>query len=110
MQQLATAIPQRERNKRFVDSDPREVLHSLFFTYIDSSLYSIFIFGSRAKGEARKNSDRDIGILGNEPVSREVMREIYDACDQLPYRVDVVDFSGRDDTFSKLALMHQEDL
>ena len=60
-----------------------------------------FVFGSRAKGRARRRSDLDLAIAGTEPLDLETRANL--VCDftesDLPYTVDVVDLSGIDDAF-----------
>jgi predicted nucleotidyltransferase len=53
----------------------------------------IFLFGSRARGDARRASDIDIALEGSSPLPIELLSEIRDALEEseiLP-RVDVVD-------------------
>lgn len=55
----------------------------------------VFLFGSRARGDARRASDIDIAIEAEVPLPAELLAEIRDALDEseiLP-RVDVVDLS-----------------
>ncbi|MEW5907625.1 MAG: nucleotidyltransferase domain-containing protein [Patescibacteria group bacterium] len=68
--------------------------------------YKIFIFGSRAKGRARKFSDYDVGIIGKKEVPSEKMiliEEEFENSD-LPYSVEVIDFAMVSDDFKKIAL------
>ena len=68
----------------------------------------IFIFGSRALGQAVPQSDIDLGIDIGHPVSPLVMDRIREEFEQLPIfqKVDVVDFSSVDQDFKKVALKH----
>lgn len=54
----------------------------------------LFVFGSRAKGTARANSDLDIAIKSKEPLSLGELgrlKETFEESD-FPYRVDIVDY------------------
>jgi len=68
----------------------------------------IFIFGSRAFGQAVPQSDIDLGIDIGHPVSPWVMDRIREEFEQLPIfqKVDVVDFSSVDQDFKEVALNH----
>jgi len=52
--------------------------------------YRIFLFGSRATGDARERSDFDIGILGDKPVSLRTFYRIDDLLENIEtlYRMD----------------------
>ena len=39
-------------------------IKKIIFQFLNPKEYQVFIFGSRAKGKAKKYSDYDIGILG----------------------------------------------
>jgi len=82
-------------------------IKDIVFKFIDPNEYKIFIFGSRATGKARKFSDYDIGVEGKKPVVWETMalaKEAFEESD-LPFRVDLVDFSFVSDKFRKTALL-----
>ena len=51
------------------------------------------VFGSRARGTARKHSDLDLLVLGSEPLGFMVVGGLIDAFQEsdLPMRVDVTD-------------------
>ena len=65
----------------------------------------VFLFGSRAGGRAFPPSDFDIGIDTGHPIAPETLVRIREAFDSLPIfqKVDVVDFSGVDETFKAVA-------
>lgn len=79
----------------------------ILYQHIDTSRYGIFLFGSRARDNARRNSDIDIGLIGEKPLPwllTENIREILEESDLL-YEVDLVDFSQLNDpTFKRFAL------
>jgi len=75
------------------------------FQFLDPQKYKVFLFGSRASGQARQFSDVDIGIEGSEKVPTMIMFQIRDAFEEssLPYFVDVVDFHSVDQKFEAVA-------
>ncbi|MCD6270321.1 nucleotidyltransferase domain-containing protein [bacterium] len=83
-----------------------EQIKEIIFRFLDAKEYRVFIFGSRATGEAKKYSDYDIGIFGKKPISFEILGLIDEAFENsdLPYKVDVVDFSMVSKNFKKIAL------
>ena len=54
---------------------------------------TIWMFGSRVTGNAKKFSDIDLVIAANEPISFEIMAAIASDFEEsdLPYKVDIVD-------------------
>lgn len=74
--------------------------------FIDFKKYQVFIFGSRAAGKARKFSDYDIGVKGQKPLDFKKIALIKGELEEsdLPYRVDVVDFSTVSKKFENIAL------
>jgi len=57
---------------------------------------TVWVFGSRATGAAKKYSDLDLAININKPLSLETLAEIYTAFAEssLPYKVDIVDWTA----------------
>ena len=55
--------------------------------------YQVFLFGSRARGNATPVSDIDIGIKGANAIPFSVLSELRDAVENLnlPFKVDLVD-------------------
>lgn len=74
--------------------------------FIDFKKSKVFVFGSRAKGKARKFSDYDIGIIDQKPLDLEKISLIKGEFEEsdLPYRVDIVDFSIVSKNFRNIAL------
>lgn len=73
--------------------------------HLNKDTYRYFIFGSHATGSNRKYSDIDIGIVGKMPVELHTLSHIKGAMEEsdIPYRVDIVDFSKVDSKFKKVA-------
>ena len=71
----------------------------LFRAFADSDNDVAFVYGSRAKGTARADSDYDVFVIGNEGLRKTVLR-LRDATDKLgvevnPYVVSRAEFERR---------------
>ena len=93
---------------------PSPVLEGLRRLGAEASVRGIhlFLFGSFARGDARPNSDLDLGYElrgGVHPINR---TWLIDAVDALPTirPIDLVDFAGVSPEFRNVALAHQRDL
>lgn len=66
--------------------------------------YSVWAFGSRVSGGARKYSDLDIVIITKEPLSLSKMADLREAFDEsnLVFKVDVVDWAVTSDPFRRI--------
>jgi hypothetical protein len=66
----------------------------------------IFLFGSRARGDARATSDIDVAVLPLAPLPRGTLASIRDALDEcpVPFRVDLVDLSEASPALRERAL------
>lgn len=62
------------------------------------------VFGSRIAGVAKKYSDFDLIIIGNEKITRKVMVGLKEAFEEskLPFRVDVLDWHAISESFRKV--------
>lgn len=92
----------------FAMLDPRtlEEIRAIVHRYLPDSSYRAFIFGSRATGTSLPFSDIDVGITGKKELGGVQMADLQEALEEsdLPYRVDVVDFSRVSDRFKQMAL------
>ncbi len=81
-------------------------IRDIIFQFLNTKEYQVFIFGSRMIGNAKKYSDYDIGIWGKKPAPWHILLKIEDALEEsdLPYKVDIVDFSLVSSGFRKVAL------
>ena len=63
----------------------------------------VFVFGSRANGKAKRRSDLDLAIGGDQPVTMRLLGDLAEAFDEsdLPIEVDVVDVNEVSETFRK---------
>jgi len=65
---------------------------------------SIWAFGSRVTGTARRYSDLDLVVMGDRPLpspSLRALKEAFEASD-LPFRVDVLDWTDTDARFRNI--------
>jgi predicted nucleotidyltransferase len=88
-------------NKNYIS-----VVRNIVLQKVPLDKYAVFLFGSRATGNARKMSDIDVGILGNEPLNTIIKLDIEEDLDEsiVPYKVDIIDFFRMDTAFKKEAL------
>ena len=87
-----------------IDLPPQDlkIVCEILKTY--ASDYSVWAFGSRVKGHAKKYSDLDLVIMTQQPLSfskMAILKEAFDESD-LPIRVDVVDWAETSDAFRKI--------
>ena len=63
----------------------------------------VFVFGSRAKNNARPYSDLDLLLRANKPLSMQLLANLAFDLEEsdLPYKVDLVDWMSISDTFKK---------
>ena len=63
--------------------------------------HTVWAFGSRATGKAKPYSDLDLAIIGDEPLPLATLAALTEAFSEsdLPWRVDVVDWSTTSPSF-----------
>ena len=83
-----------------------QLIKEIIARFLNPREYKVFIFGSRVTGKASPFSDFDIGVMGKKPVSWKTLGLIEEALEDsdLPFTVDVVDFSQTSQKFQKSAL------
>lgn len=75
--------------------------------FLKDAKVKIVLFGSRARKEGSAASDVDIGIIPEGELDKRkvaLLREFIEERLNIPYKVDVVDFSGVSEEFRKEAL------
>ena len=89
-----------------LDLKTTELLKQTVRKYLPDESYKAFIFGSHATGNNRKFSDIDLGIIGPKPLSPiehvSIKNELEES--NLPYRVDLIDFTKVSDKFKQVSL------
>lgn len=83
-----------------VDLDEKYItfIKSVIDKYLND--YELFLFGSRAKGNARKYSDIDIAIsssIFSEEIKNKITFELENST--LPYMVDIIDLNNISEIF-----------
>lgn len=83
-----------------------EIAKNHVLSLIDKKSTSVFLFGSRADGTFRPDSDIDIGFLGDCKIDYLLFNKIRIALEEsnVPYHFDLVDFYSVDDSFKKIAM------
>jgi len=83
-----------------------KTIKGLLLRFLNPKEYKMFVFGSRATKKARKYSDFDVGVMGKKPLSFRTLGLMNEALENsdLPFNVDVVDFSMVSEKFKKIAL------
>ena len=68
--------------------------------------YKVMLFGSRARGNADRTSDFDVGIIGERPLDLKTFYKIADALEALPtlYQIDWVDLNRTSEKLRQQAL------
>ena len=66
----------------------------------------LYLFGSRARGDAARTSDIDIAIWPEAPLEPGTLARIRDALEDstIPYAVEVIDLSSVDERFRRRVL------
>lgn len=66
----------------------------------------VFLYGSRARGDADRCSDIDIAVWPQAPLPAGTLARIRDAFEEstIPYHVDVIDLSTVDESFRQKVL------
>lgn len=92
--------------KRISSKSIEKTIREIIFNFLNPRECQVFIFGSRATGRANKFSDYDIGILSKKPLSFDRLAFIKEAFEEsnLPFRVDIIDFSLVSQRFREVAL------
>ncbi len=83
-----------------------DIAKEIILRHINCDEVNVFLFGSRAKDDSLRNSDLDIGFLGNEAINHRIFRKIADDLEEsvVPYHFDLIDFFKVDNNFKRIAL------
>ena len=81
-------------------------IKKITFEFLNAEDFKVFVFGSRATGTNLKFSDVDLGIEPKKQISPGLISRIEEAFENsnLPYKVDVVDFSKVSEKFKEVAM------
>lgn len=83
-----------------------DIVKQIVLKHIPKDNFAVFLFGSRAVGNAKPLSDIDIGILGTEPLPTLIKADLESDLEEsiVPYKIDLIDFYKVDKDFKKEAL------
>jgi predicted nucleotidyltransferase len=79
------------------------IVRTILRTYLPPAVRA-WVFGSRATATARRYSDLDLALEGENPLSLDVLGDVAEALSEsnLPYKVDVIDLRSVDPAFRGL--------
>lgn len=83
-----------------------EKLKEVLLSFLKGEDVKVVLFGSRARGDFVSASDIDVGIIIGESVDRKkiiLLREYIEELN-IPYKVEIVDFSKVSEEFKQMAL------
>ena len=91
-------------------------LSATYFTIVTGILqrlipdYEVWAFGSRVTGTARKYSDLDMTVISDQPLDFGLLGNLRDAFSEsdLPFKVDIVDWSSTSAEFKEIIKKHYE--
>ena len=86
--------------------DHLEIIRNILGSVIPDR--EVWAFGSRVNGTARKTSDLDLVVIGMHPLEFHTLGQLLDAfsVSDLPYKVDVVDWSRTGEGFRTIIDSH----
>ncbi len=89
-----------------LDAKTVNEVRKILFQFLDPEKDKAFIFGSWAIGNARPFSDIDIGIQSNRRIPSGMLSDLEEAFEEsnVPYTVEVVDFSTVSEKFKMVSL------
>ena len=81
-------------------------LKELVLNSLKDEKVKIIVFGSRARGDSRKTSDVDIGLIPYGKIDKKNFVVLKEKIEDLniPYKVEIVDFSQTSESFKKEAM------
>lgn len=94
------------RSDRDVSSDPLAMVRDIVFRELNGLPVRVFLFGSRARGQAAPGSDIDIALLADSPLPRALLSRMRESLEEssVPVKVDVVDLATADELFRRAVL------
>ena len=104
--------PWKQKGYRVIDRDGATVWHEkeairriVLEAFLDYDA-DVFLFGSRASGEAEKRSDYDVAYWADHDPSASQLARLRENLEELPIpaHVDIVDFKSVPDEFMRLVL------
>lgn len=86
--------------------DYLDIVKKIVLRHVPQNEFAVFLFGSRAVGNAKALSDIDVGILGLQPLPTLIKADLETDLDEsvVPFKIDLIDFYQVDEAFKKEAL------
>ena len=86
--------------------DYLDIVKQIVLKHVPKDEFAIFLFGSRAVGNAKTLSDIDIGIMGTKPLPTLIMADLDSDLEEsiVPFKIDLIDFYQVDKAFKDEAL------
>ena len=85
-----------------IQPDELDIVKNILKTYVPN--YSVWAFGSRVKGAARKYSDLDLAIITEKPLGISTYVDLKEAFSEsdLVWRVDILDWATTSKSFQEI--------
>ncbi|WP_291399315.1 nucleotidyltransferase domain-containing protein [Daejeonella sp.] len=86
--------------------DYLDIVKKIVLKNIPQNEFAVFLFGSRAAGNANSLSDIDIGFLGTDPLPISILVNLESDLEEsiVPFKIDLIDFYQVDKDFKNEAL------
>ena len=86
--------------------DYLNIVKQIVLKHVPQDEFAVFLFGSRAAGNAKALSDIDVGILGLKPLPSVITADLEFDLDEsiVPFKIDLIDFYQVDEAFKAEAL------
>lgn len=80
------------------------VVKSILRNFLGTEGYEVIIFGSRAGGNPRADSDLDIAVKSSHPLTAGKLSELRAVFEEssLPFKVDIVDYRNASEAFQEV--------
>jgi len=78
-----------------------DIVKQIVLKHIPKNEFAVFLFGSRAVGNANSLSDIDVGIMGTKPLPTLIMADLDSDLEEsiVPFKIDLIDFYQVDKAF-----------
>ncbi len=105
--QKMTPPPSPQASTRKDEQRYLELARKIILSHLEDVDCQVFLYGSRACGQASGRSDIDVGFLCKQPLDEQKLAEIRHSLEEsiVPYPVDLTDFTSVEDaSFKQQAL------
>ena len=92
-------------DKQKIPEQLKNDILNVLVKHLDLTKYSVFLFGSRAEGQAHARSDFDVGIEGTEALPSKTLLSIEEDIEKIStlYTIQIVDFKRTSLVFNNIA-------